>query len=518
MTMTPTRRALALGFAATGLAAAAPGERFDLVIEGGRVVDPESGLDAIRNIGVRDGKVVALTADRLAGRRVVNAVGLVVAPGFVDIHSHGQQLPGARMQAFDGVTIALELELGLLPIDRYYANTAQEGRPINYGAAASWGIARQAVMDGLKPEPSLRAFQNGARHGKNWSDKIATEAEVAAIAALMEEALAQGALGIGFNVGYAPPSGRKEYWALNKLAAAHDVPTFTHARHASVLEPLSSFEAFEEVVAVAASTGARMHICHINSTSLRDAPRIIELISGAQKRGVPITVEAYPYPASSTVIGAAMFKGPDWRARRGGETTEDFTYNGQRLNDETFAALQQSDPGAIIVEDYLRPDKFPADQAILDSSVLYPGGAIASDTLPWTLDGQFLEGDVWPVPAAARSHPRSAGTFSRFLRDYVRERRLISLPDALRKITLIPAQILEGSVPQMRNKGRIRVGADADITVFDLATVSDRATFEKPAQTSVGMRHVIVAGVPVIADGQLDRAALPGKPIRRATA
>jgi N-acyl-D-glutamate deacylase len=144
-----------------------------------------------------------------------------------------------------------------------------------------------------------------------------------------------------------------------------------------------------------------------------------------------------------------------------------------------------------------------------------PGGAIASDGMPWTSKGQSLTGDVWPLPADAFAHPRSAGTFTRFLRDYVRERKKVTLIEGLRRMTLIPAQILEESVPQMKKKGRMQVGADADIVVFDPATVSDRATYTEPNQTAVGMRYVIVNGTPVIRDGVLVREALPGRAVRR---
>ncbi|MEO8362424.1 MAG: amidohydrolase family protein, partial [Vicinamibacteria bacterium] len=166
---------------------------------------------------------------------------------------------------------------------------------------------------------------------------------------------------------------------------------------------------------------------------------------------------------------------------------------------------------------FMRPDRSPADQDFLDQSVLMPGGAIASDAMPWTTpDGKAISGDVWPLPTNAIAHPRSAGTFTRFLRDYVRERRKETLRDGLRRMTLIPAQILEASVPQMKAKGRVQVGKDADLVVFDLATVTDRGTFTQPAQTALGMRYVIVNGTPIIQKGELVREAMPGRPVRRA--
>jgi N-acyl-D-glutamate deacylase len=178
--------------------------------------------------------------------------------------------------------------------------------------------------------------------------------------------------------------------------------------------------------------------------------------------------------------------------------------------------MQKSSPGDIVVIHFLRPDDIKEDQALMDRSVLYPGGAIASDGLPWTdKDGQILEGDVWPLPEDAFAHPRSAGCFSRFLGTWVRERKTISLIEALRKTCLIPAQIIEGYVPQMKKKGRVQVGADADLTVFDLETIQAASTFIEPARTSVGHRHVVVGGVPIIQDAERVTGALPGRPIRR---
>lgn len=166
----------------------------------------------------------------------------------------------------------------------------------------------------------------------------------------------------------------------------------------------------------------------------------------------------------------------------------------------------------------MRPETSAQDQAYLDQSVLFPGGAIASDAMPWTSQGRTITEDVWPLPADAFAHPRSAGTFARFLRDYVRERKRVDLREALRRVSLTPATILEASVPQMRRKGRLQLGMDADLVVFDPATISDRATFTAPNQTSVGMRHVVVRGVPVIRDAALVRSALPGRAIRRPVA
>jgi N-acyl-D-glutamate deacylase len=240
------------------------------------------------------------------------------------------------------------------------------------------------------------------------------------------------------------------------------------------------------------------------------------MFKAAQAQGVPITVEAYPYSGAASSIGSSIFRGPNWRERLGNIQISDLEVDGKALDQATFDRLQRDAPDTIVIAHMTRPGIVPGDQELLDEAVLYPGGAIASDSVPWSVNGKIIEGDVWPLPANAWSHPRSAGTFSRFLRQYVRERRAISLLEGLRKLTLIPAQTLEGVAPQMAEKGRIRIGADADIDVFDLGTITDRATFEKPVQPSVGMRWVLVAGVPVVAQGQLIPRALPGRPIRAA--
>ena len=485
---------------------------FDIVVANGPVIDPETGLDGVRSIGIRAGRIEAIAGRPLRGRTTIDATGLVVAPGFIDLHAHGQDLSGARMQAFDGVTTALDLESGTLPVAAAYDRIAREGRPINYGFSASWLFARIAEKEGMEPTGEITFFQEAQRR-KGWQFTLASNEETHRIISRVERGLADGALGIGILAGYAPGYGRKEAFAVAQLAARSGVPTFTHVRYQSMIEPQSSFESMSEVVSLAAGTGAHMHISHLNSMSLRDIPRIGEMLRSAQARGLRITTEAYPYGAGSTVVGAELFRG-NWRERLGGGTSADIELGGVPFNDSTLAEAQAKTPGAWVIAHFMHPDRNAADQDYLDQSVLFPGGAIASDGMPWTSKGQPI-GDVWPLPADAFAHPRSAGTFTRFLRVYVRERRKATLLEGLRRMTLIPAQILEESVAQMKQKGRLQVGADADIVIFNLATVSERGTYTQPSQTAMGMRHVIVNGTAVIRDGELVRGALPGRAIRR---
>jgi N-acyl-D-glutamate deacylase len=297
------------------------------------------------------------------------------------------------------------------------------------------------------------------------------------------------------------------------LAAKYKVPTYSHVRSEGDVDPLSAAQAYGEVISYSAATGAHVHICHLNSTSFRDMTVVVPMIHRALEQGLNITVEAYPYGAGSTGIGA-KFLAPE-NLFRMGVTYENVEYEGKRLNESSFKELRAKKPGAIIVEHFY---ELPRDQKLLDMAVLFPGGIIASDAMPWmsTTTGAEIDPSVWPPPNEAFSHPRSAGTFTRFLAQYVRERKLISWSDAIAKTSYLPAKYLEETAPQMKKKGRIQLGMDADLVAFDAGKVQDRATYERPNQTSVGMKYVIVNGAFVIQDGELDTQAFPGQPVRRA--
>lgn len=485
----------------------------DIVISNGRVIDPETKLDAVRNVGIRAGKIAVVSAAPLKGKLLIDARGLIVAPGFIDWHAHGQNTLADRVQAFDGVTTALELEAGMLPIARWYDLQARSQRVVNYGASSSWALARIATLEGigLPAEPRAAAlFANFSL--KKWPNDIATPAQVATIVELTEQGLKDGALGIGVVPGYAPGTGYKELLAIHSLAARYNVPTFSHVRSEGDVDPLSAAQAYGELLSFAAATGAHVHICHLNSTSFRDMPLAVAMIDHALDQGLKVTVEAYPYGAASTAIGA-KFLDPE-NLSRVGMTYESVEYQGKRLDERSFNELRSNNPGAIVVPHFY---ELPRDQQLLDTAVLFPGGIIASDAMPWfsTPTNQEIDPNTWPLPDDAFAHPRSAGTFTRFLSDYVRRRKLITWSDAIAKTSYLPAKLLEDTAPQVKRKGRLQSGMDADIAVFDPATVQDRATYAKPNQTSVGMKYVLVNGVLVIKNGALDTAAFPGQPIRR---
>ena len=459
----------------------------DLLVTGGRVMDPETGLDAVANVALRDGVIVAVGDDRPEAREVLDASGLVVAPGFVDLHAHGQDPESQRYQARDGVTTAMELEIGAYPVDAWYAD--REGRAlIHYGASVSHQGARREAFGAVQTERNDEGTFTLGRGGA-YLYQAASDEELRGIARLMEAGLDQGALGFGFGITYTPGASHEEIWRLFAAAADRRAPVFIHLRSAGAFRSREAIAPFQEAIANAAATGAALHIVHMNSSAGESAPAALELIRGAQARGVDVTTEAYPYTASASRIESALFDG--WEGR----SPEDYARlqwveTGERLTEETFRGYREQG-GWVITHG--------RSETTNEWIVAQPDVIAASDGIP------FSQG---------RSHPRGAGTFARILGRYVRERGTLSLMDALRKMTLLPAQRLERVSPRMAAKGRVQVGADADLTLFDPDTVIDRATYDAPDRYSDGIRHVLVAGTLVVRDGALVEGGFPGRAIR----
>jgi N-acyl-D-aspartate/D-glutamate deacylase len=449
---------------------------YDIVIRNGRVMDPATGLDAVRNVGINAGTIRAVSTKPLAGRTVIDAKGLVVAPGFIDLHEHGQTPENYAIKAGDGCTTVLELEVGVADVDSWYAERAGKAL-INYGASVGHIPVRMLVMH----DPGKFLPSGPAAH------RAATPAEIAKMEELLVRGLRRGALAVGFGPAYTPAATNWEIVKMFRVAARYHASCHIHIR-GTVPPAAGDFAGFEEAIADAAITGAPLHIVHIQSTGGPDVVHELQMIKEARARGMDVTTECYPYAHAMTMIESSLFD------------------NKENEPDSYFASLLWPETGEHLTrESFLRyrkqggPVILPATTAALvHDAVVNPLTMIASD-------GIITNG---------KGHPRGAGSYARVLGRYVREQHALTLMEALRKMTIMPARRLERRDPAMRRKGRVEVGADADLTVFDPNTVIDRATYTQPALHSAGIEYVLVNGVPVIREGNVVEGVFPGRGVR----
>jgi N-acyl-D-aspartate/D-glutamate deacylase len=443
---------------------------YDRVILGGWVIDPASNLDAARNIGILDGRIAVLAEEEIRGRDTIDARGLIVSPGFIDVHSHGVTPETYRMQSLDGVTTTLELELGTADVDAWYRERSA-GERINYGVSIGHIKVRMSVMN----DPgTFMPVADGA-----YGD--ASPEQVDEIEKSIEKGLSQGAICIGAGFPYTPAARREELLAVFRIAAKTKTPIHVHITPGS--------DGLREALSLAAESNASLQVVHVNSSSNAETPAMLQMIVDAKARGQDVTAEAYPYAAGMTEIQSATIQDVYRDASNERLAEIEWPLTGERMNRESFARYREVG-GPIVVHTNTEP--------MVAAAITSPLTMIASDT-------------YWQN---GTGHPRSAGTFSRVLGRYVRETQSLSLTDAIRKMTLMPAQRLEARVPAMLQKGRLSVGADADITIFDADRVLDRATYREPSLAPVGIEHVIVNGVSVVANGQAVENVTPGKPVR----
>jgi len=445
---------------------------YDRVILGGHVMDPASGLDAVRNIGLDDGRIAIITTDAIPGRDTVDARGLVVAPGFIDLHAHGQTPETYRFESLDGVTTSLELELGTADVAAWYRERSA-GERINYGVSIGHIKVRMAVMH---DSGAVMPVGDGAY-------RAASPAQIGEIAHRIEAGVNEGAVDIGAGFPYTPAATRDELLAVFRVAAKTKTPVHVHIR--------PGVAGLKEALDLADETHAPLHVVHINSSALGETPVMLGMIRDARAHGRDVTTEAYPYAAGMTEIKSATIQDV-YRSASDSQLAElEWPPTGERLNRESFARYTRIG-GPIVVHTNTEP--------MVAAAITSPLTAIASDA-------------YWQN---GTGHPRTTGTFAKVLGRYVRDAHSLSLMDAIRKMTLMPAQRLEARVPAMRRKGRLEVGADADITIFDAGRVIDRSTYREPSLPPLGIQQVIVNGVSVIVNGQAVEGVAPGKPVRGA--
>jgi dihydroorotase len=445
------------------------GPTYDLVVANGRVIDPESKLDAVRHVGIRGNRIEAISETPLTGTRVVDAKGLVVAPGFIDLHEHGQQEESYALMVRDGVTSALELEVGTGDVGHWYAERAH-GQIVNYGVSVGHIKARMKVLN----DPGTALLPAGV-----GGSGVATEAQIAAMESILRKGLAEGAVAVGFGSAYTPGATMAEIERMFRVAAEGNASAHIHMRN--------GVAGLDSTIAAAANAHAKLHVVHVNSSGDTSLTTFLAHIQAARDKGQDVTTEAYPYGAGMTEIQSALFD--DWKTWPDAKfQLHQLVSTGERLNRKTFEEARKKG-GTVIIHG--------RSEEQTREAIVSPLTMIASDG--------FIEN--------GRGHPRTSGSYSKVLGKYVRDEKALPLADAIRKMTLMPAQRLEARAPAMTQKGRVKVGADADLTIFDPATVIDRSTYENATIAAAGIPYVIVNGQIVVDSGRVT-SARPGRAIR----
>ena len=465
-------QALTLAVLAVGCTPTEP--TADIAIVGGRVMDPASGTDAVRTVLIRGDRIAAITDQPVeTAGRVIDATGLVVAPGFIDILAHiPNDAEPQRYKIMDGVTTVISMHGGPVDIEGWYAAFEAEGSLVNYGTTVGHSAIRQAAGATDRYAP-------------------ATPEQIEAMRPIAAEAIEAGALGIGFGINYVPGSSYEEIVAMFDVAAGYGVPAHVHSRYKGSVFPETIVQSVQELIAAAAITGANTQVVHLASSGVGSMATCLSMIEGARAHGVDIMADIYPYQANSTRLESALYD-EGWQERFGGITYDSIMLveTGERLNEATFRYWRQE--GATIITFFI-----PKDEIVM---------ALESPNVMVASDGVIVNG---------KGHPRGAGSFSRVLGRFVRDEGHITLMEALEKMTIMPAQRLEGASQSMKERGRLSAGAFADITIFDPTTIIDRATYREPAQYSDGIHYVLVSGTLVVDNGELVPGATPGRPVRR---
>ena len=488
---------------------------YDLVILNGRVMDPESNLDAVRNVGINGGKIVKITRAQISGKETIDATGHVVVPGFIDPHIHGIELSGfsTKVMLRDGVTTQLELEVGVYPVDRFYEE--REGKwQANFGASMGHMPLRMFILDGVDPKGNGFAdkavFPHLARDGSHYESGIPNSAQYKRILDEVDKGLKQGALALGIPVGYElDGTSTAEINAITKIAGKHKTFVTLHGRFSSQAPPVTGVTSTNELIAAATMGGAGLLVHHYHAQGLAKTPEITWSIERMRSKGMKIAGAVYPYTYGST-IAAAPYLVPANYGPKMGHTYKDIVEVPamKPLTKERYEYLVKKDPGHTVTFKH-------ATQEVLADVVAHPGVIIESDGMPWVdKDGQTMPWDA--KYEDAKGHPRGSGTRAKTLRMVREGKWKMSLSDAIGKMTYLVAKFLEEhGVEQMKYKGRLQEGMDADITVFDPETVRDNGTPSQGAIPSTGIPYVVVNGTVVVKDSRVLKGVYPGQAIRR---
>ncbi len=450
--------------------------QFDLVIKNGTLVEPSLDRVTVGNIGISGSKIAAVTRQDIAGARIIDANLKVVSPGFVDPHSHTDNfLYGGRCMVLQGVTTAISGNCGLntLPPKNFFQQMEEQGYPINQGLLVghSFSLREEAgVTDVYSP---------------------ASEEQISKMVFLAEERLGQGALGISFGLEYSPGASYKEAIALCEVAARYGKPIAIHTR----TDSWEGLKAINEAIQFNRDTGVAVHISHLAyMVGMGMMTEALTLIEGATRQGLDITADSGLYSAFATFIGSAVFDPgclEKWGCDYGSFYVSTGSHANQRCDKGLFDKLREEEPDTVIVA-------FVGHEHEVIEALLKPFVMVSTDAPVGT-------------PEPGTGHPQQSGTYPKFLKYMVRESGSLTLLEAVKKCTILPAQRFG-----LKSKGSIRPGYDADIAIFDLDKICDRSDYPGlgiPDAPPEGIDYVIVNGCVVVDQGSFREDVLPGKPV-----
>ena len=507
----------------TGCSNGGAQESYDVVIQNGRVMDPETNFDAVRNVGIKDGVIVTITEESLTGARVIDATGHVVAPGFIDTHTHGLDPFSQKVYARDGVTSAMDTELGTLDFKRFFEE--HDGYSIiNYGSNASHEYARMKVLDGINPTESTFVYVHRAEaeaaNGSQWVTKQLDDEEMQAVLRELDQALADGAIGIATTVGYFKAAATtEEVYNVQKLANKWGRLFGAHARMGPHDPAPNEYTMGpKEVAANAVSLGSSLVVNHINFHGWQETH---EMITGIRNQtGLPIWSEQYPWVAGGPSAGASITSIEN--IKLWGFTVEDTVLDpetGEYLSEAEYAAMRENDPGKNLIV-FTRPKEWPA-QLVAQEELAIVNDCLASfdekkgKSIPQfypeyndILDYDYKYED-W------QGHPRCAGTRGRSFR-LAREND-VPLMQVINNASSFPAKMLtQAGVEFFAKRGKIQEGMVADITIFDPETVQENSDYLPGLNglPTTGIPYVLVSGSVVVDDSKVVTTNFPGRPIR----
>ena len=454
---------------------------FDIVINNGFIIDPFNKINSMINVGILNGKIASISKEHLYGNNEINAQGMIVTPGFIDMHIHEDPY-NAKEDSFAfcisntmlnmGVTTAIAGNCGIGPKDpiEYLDAVDRNGFPINLAMYSPHESLRNNIGD----------FDKYCPVNKDVAEKMVS---------LLKLQLDQGCIGFSMGVEYIPGIDDYEATQLMKVAAKSNKPVAVHQR----ADAKQAIPSVIELINYSKSTGAALQISHVSSMcSFGQMEETLSIIDYHRSQGMDIGFDSYPYYAFCTFIGSACFDEGFLEKY----DLDDDSYSkllmasgdlaGKRCTKDTFKEQRSKDPKALVIA-YLLGEKE------VDMAITHPGSIIVSD-------GLYNNG---------QGHPRGSGTFPRLINEYVNKKKLLTLETAIEKITYLPAKRM-GLLP----KGTLSLGADADITIFDLNKIEDGSTYLEPVNKPLGIEYVIIGGEIALKHGNIVNSKL-GKSIRK---